>query len=247
MKKPSSEHGISYVVPGSNNQDFRTIPSMWQNLTGRIVLDLGCGSGLYSHELSRRGAKMVVGIDLNTTSLKQINSQKTYPGTHFICADAEYLPFRKEIFDVVLSVEVLTHIPPAVRSRVFADVQRVLKDEAYAFFSLHNHFRLQLGRWLRLQKAKEAYPTSNLTVWPMSPEKSMRELARHGFHGFEPIRYLNYHSRFNHAFYLSHPHWSTWVIACEEWLCRIPLFRRLAITFLVVARKAACVPNEETK
>ncbi len=180
---------------------------------------------------------MVVGIDLNRNTLKQISKQERLQGAYFICADAEFLPFSKEVFDVVLSVEVLTHIPPTVRYGVFAAVQKVLKEDAYAFFSLHNRFRLHLGRWLRLQKARESYPTSNLTVWPLSPEKAKSVLAGLGFLRFEPIRYLNYHSRFSHAFYVAHPHWSRLLIAVEGLLCHLPFLRRLAITFLITARK----------
>jgi SAM-dependent methyltransferase len=233
-------------VPGSNNQDFRTIPSLWPELAERFVLDLGCGSGLYCNEFSRRGAKTVIGIDLNRNALIKMGGQKGLLGSYFVCADAEFLPFRKAVFDVVLSVEVLTHIPPAVRSRVFADVVRVLKNDAFIFFSLHNTFRLQLSRWLRLQKAKDAYPTSNLTVWPLSEEKARSELAIHDLQPFGPVRYLNYHSRFSYTFYLAHPHWSRLLVACEEVLCRIPLLRRLAITFLIVARKTASAPNGGT-
>ena len=92
-------------LTGSNNQDFRTLPSLWSHLSGKVVMDLGCGSGLYSHELLRRGAKAVVGIDLNRKALSEL-VKNSCRGLHLICADAEHLPFRDETFDMVLSVEV---------------------------------------------------------------------------------------------------------------------------------------------
>ena len=225
------------VVPGSNNQDFRKLPSLWPQLIGKTVLDLGCGSGLYSRELVCRGARIVVGIDLNRSALSELllNSDKRL---HLICADAEHLPFRDETFDMVLSVEVLTHIPPDLRSRVFSDVHRVMSEGALAFFTLHNSFRLKVAHWLRLRKAKNAYLTNNLTVWPLTPKVAKENLYAASFECDHVTHYLNYHSRFSHTFYVAHPYWSRAVIVIEDVLCRLPLFRRLAITFLVRVRKA---------
>ena len=223
-------------LTGSNNQDFRTLPSLWSHLPGKVVMDLGCGSGLYSHELLRRGAKAVVGIDLNRKALSELIKNR-YEGLHLICADAEHLPFRDETFDMVLSVEVLTHIPPDVRSRVFSDVHRVMSGGALAIFTLHNNFRLKVGHWLRLRKAKNACPTNNLTVWPLTPEVARKNLNAASFECDHVIHYLNYHSRFSHSFYVAHPYWSRAVIVIEDVLCRLPFLRRLAITFLVRVRK----------
>lgn len=222
---------------GSNNQDFRKLPSLWPKLEDKVVLDLGCGSGLYSYELLRGGAKTVVGIDLNRQALSEQvkNNQK---GLYLICADAEHLPFRDEAFDMVLSVEVLTHIPPDLRSRVFSDIHRVMWEGALAFFTLHNSFRLTMGHWFRLRKAKNSYTTSNLTVWPLAPKVARKNLNAASFECDHVTHYLNYHSRFSHIFYVAHPYWSRAVIVIEDVLCRLPLFRRLAITFLVRVRKA---------
>ena len=216
-------------LTGSNNQDFRTLPSLWSHLSGKVVMDLGCGSGLYSHELLRRGAKAVVGIDMNRKALSEL-VKKSYEGLHLICADVEHLPFRDETFDMVLSVELLIHIPP--------DVHRIMSEGALAFFTLHNSFRLKVGHWLRLRKAKNAYPTNNLTVWPITPKVARKNLNAASFECDHNIHYLNYHSRFSHSFYVAHPYWSRVVIVIEDVLCRLPFLRRLAITFLVRVRKA---------
>ena len=42
-----------------------------QDLTGATVLDVGCNGGFYSIEMKRRGAKRVVGIDVDDRYLKQ--------------------------------------------------------------------------------------------------------------------------------------------------------------------------------
>ncbi len=224
---------------GSNNQDFRVLPTLWGDIERKKILDLGCGSGLYVRELSSHGA-IPVGIDLKVETLLRNKGEEASVGSrlcHFVCADAEHLPFRDETFDMVLSVEVLTHIPPDVRSRVFSDVHRVMSEGALAFFTLHNSFRLKVGHWLRLRKAKNAYPTNNLTVWPLTPKVARKNLNAARFECDHVIHYLNYHSRFSHSFFVAHPYWSRAVIVIEDVLCRLPFLRRLAITFLVRVRK----------
>jgi tRNA (mo5U34)-methyltransferase len=42
-----------------------------ENLSGRTVLDVGCNAGFYSIELKKRGARRVVGIDVDDRYLKQ--------------------------------------------------------------------------------------------------------------------------------------------------------------------------------
>src|SRR5437868_4322518 len=42
-----------------------------QDLTGATVLDVGCNGGFYSIEMKNRGAKRVLGIDVDDRYLKQ--------------------------------------------------------------------------------------------------------------------------------------------------------------------------------
>jgi len=182
-------------------------------------------------ELGDQGA-IPVGIDLNIETLRRNKAEEASVASRlcpFVCADAEHLPFRDETFDMVLSVELLIHIPP--------DVHRIMSEGALAFFTLHNSFRLKVGHWLRLRKAKNAYPTNNLTVWPITPKVARKNLNAASFECDHNIHYLNYHSRFSHSFYVAHPYWSRVVIVIEDVLCRLPFLRRLAITFLVRGRK----------
>jgi hypothetical protein len=51
------------------------------------------------------------------------------------------------------------------------------------------------------------------------------------------LYYANFHSRFTHNFYSKHPQWARLLIQVEDGLSRIPLLRRLAITFIGAAKK----------
>lgn len=222
--------------PGANNQDFRTIPALWPDLDGRWVLDLGSGRGLYTGELARYGA-IAVGVDLNRESLREARAQLGQGPCYFLCADADKLPFRDGVFDMVLSVEVLTHIPPQARARVFGAVARVLKDGGCANYTLHNRLRLTLSRWVRGRRALEMYPTNNLDVWPLNSSQARAAIHACGMRPKARVQYLNYHSRFSYSFSIEHPLLARCVMLIEDGLSRLPLLRRLAITFLVIAEK----------
>ncbi len=80
------------------------------NLKGKLVLDVGCGSGRYSEVAGKYGAN-VIGIDLSYSvdaAFKNLGSKKNI---HIIQADVFELPFKEEIFDYIFSIGVLHHTP----------------------------------------------------------------------------------------------------------------------------------------
>ncbi len=72
------------------------------------VLDIGCGIGHLSALLSMMG-RDVIGIDLNPDKQLWMNLSKKAK-CQFICADARYLPFKSEEFNVGVAYAVLEHV-----------------------------------------------------------------------------------------------------------------------------------------
>lgn len=71
-------------------------------LTGRLVLDLACGSGRHSALVRNRDAR-TVGIDLSGTLLRRARTQYEPPLT-VVRGDMRNLPFKYSCFDVVLNL-----------------------------------------------------------------------------------------------------------------------------------------------
>ncbi|MGA9190015.1 MAG: class I SAM-dependent methyltransferase [Methanosarcina sp.] len=120
--------------------------------TGDIVLDLGCGPGLYSSMLGREGMK-VTGIDISQLSADYARSQAEKEGLdiEYICADFFNIEYE-ETFDIVLQVygEICT-FSDEKQGLLLGLIHRALKNSGIFIFDVSTRtLRLREGlknRW----------------------------------------------------------------------------------------------------
>lgn len=94
-------------------------------LTGRRVLDVGCGRGGTVHILLNFfQPAAVTGLDLSSNAIAFCRATHRDPRARFFEGDAESLPFEEAAFDVVTNVE-SSHSYPNLH-RFYAEVYRVL-------------------------------------------------------------------------------------------------------------------------
>lgn len=84
-------------------------------LTGKKVLDVGCGGGILSHAMAVRGGQ-VLGVDLGEANLQagQIHAERTgmTDSLSFRCVAIEELAKEQAgAYDVVTCMEMLEHVP----------------------------------------------------------------------------------------------------------------------------------------
>jgi SAM-dependent methyltransferase/uncharacterized protein YbaR (Trm112 family) len=79
-------------------------------LKGKLVLDVGCGTGRFMEIAVDCGAE-VIGIDLSFAVDAAYRNMGRRPGIHIVQADIFHLPFARETFDAVYSIGVLHHTP----------------------------------------------------------------------------------------------------------------------------------------
>jgi 2-polyprenyl-6-hydroxyphenyl methylase/3-demethylubiquinone-9 3-methyltransferase len=107
-------------------------------LSGKKVLDVGCGGGILSESMARKGAQ-VLGIDLAEKPLKVAMLHKLESGVllDYECIAAEELAAREpESRDVVTCMEMLEHVPdPSSIARACA---ALVKPGGHVFFSTIN-------------------------------------------------------------------------------------------------------------
>ena len=87
------------------------------HVTGKKILDVGCGSGVYSVDFARRGARRVVGIDLSTNMLELARQEAEQHGVadrcEFIQADFLELDLEDR-FDISIAMGVFDYVPDQV-------------------------------------------------------------------------------------------------------------------------------------
>lgn len=108
-------------------------------LSGKRVLDVGCGGGILADAMARKGAE-VLGIDLATKALKvaQLHALETEtPRIAYREVSAEGLAEEQPgAFDVVTCMEMLEHVPDP--SSVVRACQQLVKPGGWVFFSTIN-------------------------------------------------------------------------------------------------------------
>ena len=94
------------------------------------VLDVGCGEGVLSVMMAKKGA-IVTGCDLSKPNIEKCKLYAKESGisnSEFIVGDAEKLPFDDSSFDLVVSSHVLEHLPDFDKG--LSEVMRVTKKRA---------------------------------------------------------------------------------------------------------------------
>lgn len=92
------------------------------DLKGRNFLEVGCGLGYFSEKAFKMGAK-VTGIDVGG-KLVQKTKQRVPKGNFFVVS-ASKLPFKDNVFDTVLSTEVIEHVD--MQQKAISEMCRVLR------------------------------------------------------------------------------------------------------------------------
>ncbi len=96
-------------------------------LTGRVVLDLGCGTGRYGLLAQARGAAQVIAVDNSAAMLQAARIDGR------IQASSEAMPLRGASVDVILCGLALGHLPQLEPS--MNEISRVLRSGGTALIS----------------------------------------------------------------------------------------------------------------
>lgn len=86
-----------------------------QDLAGKLVLDVGCGSGRFAEIALAHGAR-VVAMDLSSAVDACKKNLSPNPSLDVVQASIYELPFKPESFDFVYSIGVIQHTPDPRRS-----------------------------------------------------------------------------------------------------------------------------------
>ena len=111
-KGPFDVAGVTIDAEWQSNWKWARMSEAIESLTGRVVLDVGCGNGYYALEMRRAGATAVLGIDPTVLYVMQflaINHFVRDSRVFVLPLRLAELPSRSSAFDTTFSMGVLYH------------------------------------------------------------------------------------------------------------------------------------------
>jgi len=120
--------GDGFLSPGGREEVDRVVAGL--DLSGKRLLDIGCGSGgIACHLVETLGAAHVTGYDVELPVIEAARSRAAQRGLSakldFVHAAPGLLPFADGTFDIVFSKDAMVHV--ADKGALFGEVFRVLK------------------------------------------------------------------------------------------------------------------------
>lgn len=152
--KQSANAWIAYIDSGDSVRELLLDSVMLRlvgDVTGRRVLDLGCGEGRFCRMLSERGAE-TVGIDPTRTLVATAASR--HPSGSYVRAPAENLPFADASFE--LAVSYITLVDIEGYREAISEVARVLKPGG-RFVVANVGFTSASSAWVRDEQGRRLY------------------------------------------------------------------------------------------
>jgi 2-polyprenyl-3-methyl-5-hydroxy-6-metoxy-1,4-benzoquinol methylase len=130
------------------------------------ILDMGCGTGWFANQLAQFGP--TTGIDLCEEAITQAKSH--FPEVTFQAGNVFEMALPEEHFDVVVSQEVIAHVPD--QSSYLKRAAQVLKPQGYLIVTTPNLFVHKRNYWGPI-------PPGHIEQW-LTP-RGLKRLLQPGF------------------------------------------------------------------
>lgn len=114
------------------------IQSLAGNLTGKKILDVGCGGGILSDAMAGKGA-IVTGIDMGEAplSVARLHQLESGQKVTYLQSTVEDMALKHpQAFDVITCMEMMEHVPDP--SSVIRACAKLVKPDGALFFSTIN-------------------------------------------------------------------------------------------------------------
>lgn len=152
----------------------RSLLERWlPDVTGQTIVDVGAGIGRHALPLLRRGAGLVILIDVSAHMLMEAAEAAEKLGEpcrySLVVTGAESLPADDQSADVVLMLGLLEHLPPHVRVDALAEAARVLRPGGVLIVSVSN----DCSRWLRVERHRDPLQRENGYLNALLPVESV--------------------------------------------------------------------------
>lgn len=136
------------------------------------ILDVGCAFGFFLRVCDQSGYE-AYGTDISKYAIHKGKHSTNVP---FIIADAQYLPFRKEVFDVVTMFSTIEHLPDPCKA--CSETWKVLKKAGLFYITTPNKIALQkMNPRLADQDITHINVLSPLKLWKVLKNAGFRDVS----------------------------------------------------------------------
>jgi ubiquinone/menaquinone biosynthesis C-methylase UbiE/uncharacterized protein YbaR (Trm112 family) len=130
------DENVGRPMSGHTTDMFKKITELdEQKISGKSILDIGCGPGRFVDTAISLGAGLVVAVDYSTAIDAAKSNFEAASDILFIQGDALNLPLKNEVFDFVYSIGVLHHTPSPQKG--IGEAYRVVKDGGEAAVAVY--------------------------------------------------------------------------------------------------------------
>ncbi|MCR6668865.1 MAG: methyltransferase domain-containing protein [archaeon YNP-WB-040] len=129
MKYNTTSRGYDELYGEEQMEKYIEVMKEIENLKDKVVLDIGCGTGIMEGMLIE--AKHIIGLDISIEIIKIAKGKYgEYYNISWVNADAENLPIKSESIDLSLMITVIQNTPNPLNA--LGEIERTLKLEGEA-------------------------------------------------------------------------------------------------------------------
>jgi ubiquinone/menaquinone biosynthesis C-methylase UbiE len=147
--------------------------------TGSMVLDVGCGTGIYTIPLTKKTDALVLGLDSARDMIKKARIKEDGQRVEWQIGDAENLPFNNAHFDCAIMTMMIHQI--VNKKKATDEIYRVLKKNGTLVIMTKSHGQLKRSVIMDFPKIRQI----DLKRFPTIPMLRYMLLSA----GFENTRY----------------------------------------------------------
>lgn len=168
-----------------HTKKWKTLEKLLPDLKGKL-LDIGCADGTTIDYISQKFPFLnITGIDYYKKAIDF--AKKTKPHIKFIHADVHSLPFKKNDFDIITSVEVLEHLENP--QKALEEIYRVLRPGGFMILGQDTNSLLFRSVWWLWSKWKgSVWENSHISC--CRPDDLFKLVKKSGFK-IKNVEYVN--------------------------------------------------------
>jgi ubiquinone/menaquinone biosynthesis C-methylase UbiE len=165
--------------------------SMVNSCNAKRILDLGCGTGRFSIEIAKQGAG-VTALDPSRSMLEQMKRKKNNAEINLIHGNGYKLPFKDNIFDGVVCINVINHVTDY--NILIREISRVLQKDGFVIMTISNFFSFYLPLAVYVNITKRSVQNDVYTKWTTRAEIK-KSLTAAGFEIDDIVGYIVFPKR----------------------------------------------------